>query len=248
MNQILVYQSLEPKSLPVRFQDVFTAAEFLFREHAEAVVLPLPTLDCEAQDALHLLSGLPLAEPPRLYITTDRPIEFPLPEQVSYCFHGPIEEERVSQFLRSYRDDSILPYVDARRMDRYCSEMLLHLGVAPNLQGFEMLRLAILYLLHAPEPTKIRMIDELYPAVAFKMGTTRANVEHSMRTAIETAWLRTDLETIEAFFGYTTKFTKSTPSNAAFLYALTDRIRLQLSDRTDAILAEIRRLESKIEP
>lgn len=48
-----------------------------------------------------------------------------------------------------------------------------------------------------------------------------------MRHAIETAWDRGDLETLQRYFGYTVSNTKGKPTNSEFIAMIADRIRLQ---------------------
>ena len=108
-------------------------------------------------------------------------------------------------------------------------------------EGVEIL--PVLYLLDRPQLTFLRIMDDLYPYIAEKMHTSVSIVEHSMRTAIETAWLRADLETLDAFFGYSTKAGKPTPSNSAFLYTVVDRIRHQLDRSTQTIAHYMRRYD-----
>ena len=45
--------------------------------------------------------------------------------------------------------------------------------------------------------------------------------------AIETAWERGDLETLQRYFGYTVSNTKGKPTNSEFIAMIADRIRLQ---------------------
>ncbi len=48
----------------------------------------------------------------------------------------------------------------------------------------------------------------LYPEVARRYNTTPSRVERAIRHAIEVAWDRGDLETLQKFFGYTVSNTK----------------------------------------
>ena len=48
------------------------------------------------------------------------------------------------------------------------------------------------------------------------------------RHAIEVAWDRGDLETLQRFFGYTVSNTKGKPTNSEFIALIADRLQLQL--------------------
>mgnify|MGYP002803338987 CR=1 FL=1 len=68
----------------------------------------------------------------------------------------------------------------------------------------------------------------LYPEVAKRYNTTASRVERAIRHAIEVAWDRGDLETLQRFFGYTVSNAKGKPTNSEFIAMISDRIRLQM--------------------
>ena len=67
----------------------------------------------------------------------------------------------------------------------------------------------------------------LYPAVAKKFGTTPSRVERAIRHAIEVAWDRGDIETLQKYFGYTVSNIKGKPTNSEFIAMIADRLYLQ---------------------
>lgn len=68
----------------------------------------------------------------------------------------------------------------------------------------------------------------LYPTIARKNHTTASRVERAIRTAIEIAWTRGDLDFQQKIFGYTTSTSKGKPTNAEFILTVTDYIALEL--------------------
>ena len=68
----------------------------------------------------------------------------------------------------------------------------------------------------------------LYPQVAKTFQTTPSRVERAIRHAIEVAWDRGDLDTLQRFFGYTVSNTKGKPTNSEFIALIADRLQLQL--------------------
>ena len=68
----------------------------------------------------------------------------------------------------------------------------------------------------------------LYPSVAKKFATTASRVERAIRHAIEVAWDRGDLETLQKYFGYTVSNTKGKPTNSEFIAMIADRISLDM--------------------
>ena len=67
----------------------------------------------------------------------------------------------------------------------------------------------------------------LYPSIAKKFDTTPSRVERAIRHAIEVAWSRGKMETLDALFGYTINTGKGKPTNSEFIALIADKIRLQ---------------------
>ena len=68
---------------------------------------------------------------------------------------------------------------------------------------------------------------ELYPAIAQANNTTPSRVERAIRHAIEVAWNRGKLETINSLFGYTVQNDKGKPTNSEFIAIIADKLRLE---------------------
>ena len=66
----------------------------------------------------------------------------------------------------------------------------------------------------------------LYPEIAKKHKTTSSRVERAIRHAIEVAWSRGKMETLDALFGYTINIGKGKPTNSEFIALIADKIRL----------------------
>ena len=67
----------------------------------------------------------------------------------------------------------------------------------------------------------------LYPTVAKKYKTTSSRVERAIRHAIEVAWSRGKLDTLDDLFGYTVSNGKGKPTNSEFIALVSDTIRLE---------------------
>ena len=53
-------------------------------------------------------------------------------------------------------------------------------------------------------------------------------VSYTHLHAIEVAWDRGDLETLQSYFGYTVSGVKGKPTNSEFISMIADRLRLQM--------------------
>ena len=107
------------------------------------------------------------------------------------------------------------------------TEIIHEIGVPAHIKGYQYLREAIMIAVEDREVinavTKI-----LYPQVAKTFSTTPSRVERAIRHAIEVAWDRGDLETLQRFFGYTVSNTKGKPTNSEFIALIADKLQLQL--------------------
>ena len=71
----------------------------------------------------------------------------------------------------------------------------------------------------------------LYPGIAKKYQTTPSRVERAIRHAIEVAWIRGKMDTIDELFGYTIHNGKGKPTNSEFIALIADKIRLEYKSR-----------------
>ena len=71
----------------------------------------------------------------------------------------------------------------------------------------------------------------LYPTVAKKHQTTASRVERAIRHAIEVAWSRGKLDTLDDLFGYTVSNGKGKPTNSEFIALIADTLRLEYKNR-----------------
>ena len=67
----------------------------------------------------------------------------------------------------------------------------------------------------------------LYPSVAKKYQTTTSRVERAIRHAIEVAWDRGDVDTLNSYFGYTIQNNRGKPTNSEFIAMIADNLRLK---------------------
>ena len=107
------------------------------------------------------------------------------------------------------------------------TSMIHEIGVPAHIKGYQYLREAII--LAVKDMDVINAITKvLYPQVAKTFATTPSRVERAIRHAIEVAWDRGDLETLQRFFGYTVSNTKGKPTNSEFIALIADKLQLQL--------------------
>lgn len=110
-------------------------------------------------------------------------------------------------------------------LEKDVTDMIHEIGVPAHIKGYQYLREAIMMSVEDIEMlnsiTKI-----LYPSLAKKYQTTPSRVERAIRHAIEVAWSRGKMETLDSLFGYTINIGKGKPTNSEFIALIADKIRL----------------------
>ena len=112
-------------------------------------------------------------------------------------------------------------------IENMVTNIIHEIGVPAHIKGYQYLREAIM--IAVDDMDVINAITKvLYPQVAKTFGTTPSRVERAIRHAIEVAWDRGDLDTLQRFFGYTVSNTKGKPTNSEFIALIADKLQLQL--------------------
>ncbi len=107
------------------------------------------------------------------------------------------------------------------------TEIIHEIGVPAHIKGYQYLREAIIITIKDMDVINA-VTKVLYPTVAKKYATTPSRVERAIRHAIEVAWDRGDLETLQRFFGYTVSNIKGKPTNSEFIAMIADRLCLDM--------------------
>ena len=121
--------------------------------------------------------------------------------------------------------------VRGENLENRVTNMLHEIGIPAHIKGYHYLRDAIIMAVEDMDVlnaiTKI-----LYPTVAKKYQTTSSRVERAIRHAIEVAWSRGKLDTLDELFGYTVSTGKGKPTNSEFIALIADTIQLEYKHRS----------------
>lgn len=151
---------------------------------------------------------------------------------VRYLMLKPCDMSALVERLEEIRGGESLRYPAPRRADKTSIETMVtgiihEIGVPAHIKGYQYLREAII--IAVDDMDVINAITKvLYPQVAKTFQTTPSRVERAIRHAIEVAWDRGDLDTLQRFFGYTVSNTKGKPTNSEFIALIADKLQLQL--------------------
>ena len=151
---------------------------------------------------------------------------------VRYLMLKPCDITALVERLEEIRGADRVRSVSTRRSDKASIESMVtsiihEIGVPAHIKGYQYLREAII--IAVGDMDVINAITKvLYPQVAKTFQTTPSRVERAIRHAIEVAWDRGDLDTLQRFFGYTVSNTKGKPTNSEFIALIADKLQLQL--------------------
>ena len=156
-----------------------------------------------------------------------------LDEGFAYYFVKPFDENvlasRVLKVALGQEKRVLHTSVDSDELT--VTEILHQIGVPAHIKGYQYLRDAIILSVNDMEMlnsiTKI-----LYPTIAKRHQTTASRVERAIRHAIEVAWSRGKMDTIDELFGYTVSTGKGKPTNSEFIALIADKIRLEYKNRS----------------
>lgn len=122
--------------------------------------------------------------------------------------------------------EEVVKKVQERDLEQDVTDMIHEIGVPAHIKGYQYLRESIM--MAVEDNTMLSSITKiLYPTIAKKFQTTPSRVERAIRHAIEVAWSRGRMETLDALFGYTINTGKGKPTNSEFIALIADRIRLK---------------------
>ncbi len=160
-----------------------------------------------------------------------------------YYIMKPFDNDMVLNRIKHVKDKTVHKQMETRKVNAYeksdmagvakkpnletdVTNIIHEIGVPAHIKGYQYLREAIIMSVNDVEMlnsiTKI-----LYPSIAKKFQTTPSRVERAIRHAIEVAWSRGKMDTIDELFGYTINNGKGKPTNSEFIALIADKIRLE---------------------
>lgn len=145
---------------------------------------------------------------------------------VSFFMPKPCELTSLLDQMRRAVNEGEESEDESQALEREVTAVIHEVGVPAHIKGYQYVREAIV--IAVQDMDVINAVTKvLYPEVARRYSTTPSRVERAVRHAIEVAWDRGDLETLQRYFGYTVSNTKGKPTNSEFIAMIADRIRLQ---------------------
>ena len=139
---------------------------------------------------------------------------------------GTGETNASSNVLNKTRQGRSALITKNRSLEAEITNIIHEIGVPAHIKGYLYLREAITMVVENIELLSA-VTKELYPSIAKKFNTTSSRVERAIRHAIEVAWSRGKVDTINNLFGYTVNNHRGKPTNSEFIAMVADKLRLE---------------------
>lgn len=180
----------------------------------------------EVLDKLHTLSPKPLIMVVSS-LATEWTVKLCVERGVDYLMIKPYKTESVICRIIQLTQSSTAPLhiLEPSELKVSVTSILHEIGIPSHIKGYQYLRDAIVLAVEDHDAVD-RITKILYPKIARKYSTTACSVERAIRHAIEIAWDRGDLDTLQRFFGYTVSSAKGKPTNSEFITLISEKLRL----------------------
>ncbi len=211
------------------------AARMVREKHPDLVLMDMILPGLDGLGLLEQIAALQGEDRPEIIVVSqfvsDKAVRSAVNHGVSYYIPKPCRldslMERMRQAMLSDDGDDRRAESGEQGLSAEVTAIIHEIGVPAHIKGYQYLREAILIAVEDIEVINA-VTKVLYPEVARRYNTTPSRVERAIRHAIEVAWDRGDLETLQKFFGYTVSNTKGKPTNSEFIAMIADRLVLKL--------------------
>lgn len=106
------------------------------------------------------------------------------------------------------------------------TNLFLSIGIPAHIKGYGYLREAVKMVMENHDLIN-RITKELYPGIARRFSTTPSKVERAMRHAIEVAWSRGRLDSVNRIYGYKVFSAEDKPTNGEFIALIADKLSMR---------------------
>ena len=207
-------------------------------EKPDLILLDMIMPELDGFGVLQHIQLMPKEQRPRVIVITalgrDDFIRRAIAMGVSYYMVKPIDVnillDRIKDVVRLSEPASaplpLLP-LPGQSMDEKLSNIFLSVGIPAHIKGYQFLREAVKLVVN--DHNMIGAITkELYPSIAHTFGTTPSKVERAIRHAIEVAWNRGRVDTLNKTFGCTVALPTEKPTNGEFIALLADKLSVDM--------------------
>ena len=226
-------------------EDGVNALNLIADKKPDLVILDMIMPNLDGLEVLEKLNTMDLDPMPRIIVLSavnhDKIIQRAMSLGADYYIVKPFDLEvlikRIRQLVNdgedvkkpiTYLDNTEIKINKSKPTDmiNQITDIIHEIGIPAHIKGYMYLREAINMLVNDIGLLSA-VTKELYPSIGKKFNTTDSRVERAMRHAIDVAWSRGQIETINKIFGYTIQNEKGRPTNSEFIAMVADKLRLE---------------------
>lgn len=220
--------------------DGISVVDQIKEKEPDIVLLDLIMPKLDGLGVMERINDSHLNKKPQFIILTamgqDNVIEEAFELGATYFLMKPLEQETILKKIRQIKVNKspreernfVKPDLDNRQYDLeiVVTNIIHEIGVPAHIKGYQYLRDSIIMSVNDMDILN-SITKQLYPSIAKMHKTTPSRVERAIRHAIEVAWSRGKMDTIDELFGYTVNAGKGKPTNSEFIALIADKIRLE---------------------
>ena len=111
-------------------------------------------------------------------------------------------------------------------LEEKISKIFINVGIPPHIKGYSFLREGVKMAVEDPDIIN-NITKKLYPSIGEKYNTTASKVERAIRHAIEVAWNRGRIDSINNILGVRAFLGTEKPTNGEFIALVADKMLLE---------------------
>lgn len=111
-------------------------------------------------------------------------------------------------------------------LEEKISKIFINVGIPPHIKGYSFLREGVKMAVQDPEIIN-NITKKLYPSIGEKFNTSASKVERAIRHAIEVAWNRGRIDSINNILGVRAYVGGEKPTNGEFIALVADKMLLE---------------------
>ena len=133
---------------------------------------------------------------------------------------------RILDMKDNVAESVLIENAKKERIDEKISKIFINVGIPPHIKGYSFLREGVKMAVDEPDIIN-NITKKLYPRIGEKFETTPSKVERAIRHAIEVAWNRGRIDSINSILGVRAYVGAEKPTNGEFIALVADKMLLE---------------------
>ena len=120
----------------------------------------------------------------------------------------------------------VKPEIKRSSLDEKISKIFITVGIPPHIKGYYYLREGVKMAVNNPDIIN-NVTKQLYPKIGELFSTSASKVERAIRHAIEVAWNKGRIESLNSILGIRAYMGNEKPTNSEFIALIADKMLLE---------------------